>query len=53
MVTNGFISDFELTKAEILKMTGLPLSIIIVGIGDGLGRNAEGQNVDYFELLQG
>ena len=52
MVTNGFISDYEFAKAEIKKLSILPLSIIIVGIGEGSGRDANGNYIDFFGKLQ-
>ncbi|CAJ0947155.1 unnamed protein product, partial [Mesorhabditis belari] len=33
ILTNGIISDMERTKEQIVKASGLPLSIIIVGVG--------------------
>lgn len=52
MVTNGLISDLEFTMQTIRELSVLPLSIIIVGIGEGYGKNLEGVNTNYFSLLQ-
>merc|ERR1711971_509041 len=34
IITDGIITDMEETKRAIIKASGLPLSIIIVGVGD-------------------
>ncbi|RDD40590.1 Copine-8 [Trichoplax sp. H2] len=34
MVTDGIISDMDETKLAVIKASGLPMSIIIVGVGD-------------------
>ena len=34
IITDGIVTDMEDTKTAIIKASGLPLSIIIVGIGD-------------------
>lgn len=52
MLTNGLISDFEFARNAIKELSHLPLSIIIVGIGEGLGKSKEGDEIDYFSLLQ-
>ena len=33
--TNGIISDFQTTFDEVKKSTTAPISIILVGVGDG------------------
>ena len=45
IITDGIITDFEKTVDEIIKGSTLPLSIIIVGVG-----NAE---FDQMEALDG
>jgi len=34
ILTDGDISDMQATKDEIVKATELPLSILIIGVGD-------------------
>ena len=34
MITDGIITDMEATKNAIVRASSLPLSIIIVGVGD-------------------
>jgi len=34
IMTDGDINDFERTKDEIVKASELPMSIIIIGVGD-------------------
>ena len=34
ILTDGDIDDFEKTKDEIVKASELPMSIIIIGVGD-------------------
>ncbi len=34
ILTDGDISDIQATKDEIVKATEMPLSLIIIGIGD-------------------
>lgn len=52
MVTNGFISDYEFVRKTIKELSELPLSIIMVGIGEGKGRNKDGLEIDYFDVLR-
>lgn len=52
MITNGFISDFEFTYYKIKELSVLPLSIIIVGIGEGYGKSKDGADINYFSMLQ-
>lgn len=33
MLTDGVISDYDATTAELIKMSSLPLSIVIIGLG--------------------
>jgi Mg-chelatase subunit ChlD len=34
ILTDGDIDDFEKTKDEVVKASELPMSIIIIGVGD-------------------
>ena len=42
IITDGIINDMQLTIDEIVKASNLPLSIIIVGVGDA----------DFEEMVQ-
>lgn len=35
ILTDGKIDDFDLTVLEIVRICDLPISIIIIGVGDG------------------
>ena len=50
IITDGIITDMEATKEAIIKASGLPLSIIIVGVGDEDFSQMEQLDVDHLQI---
>lgn len=46
MITDGVISDFQKTVDEIVRASELPMSIVIVGVGDADFENMEQLDAD-------
>ena len=53
ILTDGIITDFEDTKAAIVSASELPMSIIIVGVGDEDFSAMEALDSDQGNLLRG
>lgn len=51
-MTNGIFNDLDFTIDEIVKLSFLPISIVFVGIGDGIGKGPNGELTNYFEKLK-
>ena len=50
ILTDGVINDFQSSVTQIVKAAELPISIIIIGIGDADFSNMEQLDADDFEL---
>ena len=51
ILTDGCIHDMRVTIDQIVEASSLPLSIIIVGIGDADFSNMEILDADEFDLV--
>lgn len=50
ILTDGCLHDMEKTKEKLIEMSYLPISVIIVGIGDEDFSNMEVLDADHDEL---
>jgi len=53
IITDGIINDFEATKEALVKASGLPLSIVVVGVGNADFGNMVQLDSDFEVLLGG
>jgi hypothetical protein len=51
MIVNGYISDMEATIEAVVAASDIPLSIIIIGVGDGPFDNMEVLDADDRPLI--
>jgi len=53
IITDGIINDFEATKEALVRASGLPLSIVVVGVGNADFGNMVQLDSDFEVLLGG